>query len=127
MSIIFFSIHDTASKLRALCDVARDHLHQGQSLLILVPDTNVHTFVDELLWRLPEESFLPHPSKLLLIDTEPKEATSLFNLRPIPFTEKIYYKTIYELEDHTSPERLQLSRQRYNTYRDLELKISVVN
>ncbi|MBS0615493.1 MAG: DNA polymerase III subunit chi [Verrucomicrobia bacterium] len=124
MNIVFFSVKDTAAKLRTLCDVASEHLHKGQSLLILVPDATVHVFVDELLWRLPEEGFLPHPSKLLWIDTEAKEATSLFNLRPIPFTEKISYKTIYELEDHTSPERLQLSRKRYAAYRELSLSIS---
>ncbi len=126
MSIVFFSVQDTASKLRKICDVAREHILRGQSLLILVPDASVHAFVDELLWRLPEEGFLPHPSKLLLIDTQPQEAIGLFNLRPVPYTEKIYYKTIYELEDHTSPEKLQLSHQRYSAYRDLDLPISIL-
>ncbi len=126
MNIVFFSVQDTATKLRKICDVARDHILRAQSLLILVPDTTVHAFIDELLWRLPEEGFLPHPSKLLVIDTQPQEAASLFNIRPVPYTEKIYYKTVYELEDHTSPEKLQLSHQRYNAYRDLNLPISVL-
>ena len=122
--IVFFPVQDVPSKLRKIVEVAALHFEKKESLCILVPDQAAYEFVDQLLWRLPEDGFLPHPSSLLFIDTDPKEATALFNLRPIAYQEKIYFKTIYELEDHTTAEKFQLSKQRYTVYRDANIPIS---
>jgi DNA polymerase IIIc chi subunit len=124
MNIAFFPVHEVPSKLRKIVEVATIHFEKKESLCILVPDQAAYEFVDQLLWRLPEEGFLPHPSSLILIDTDPKEASALFNLRPIPYQEKISFKTIYEFEDHTSAEKFQLSKQRYTAYREANLPIS---
>ena len=122
-----FTVKETASKLSKICEIAKLHLEKKEPLLILVPDSAALDFASNLLWRHPEEAFLPHPTHLLTIATEAKEdGHSLLNLRPIPYTEKFFFKTIYELEDYTSSERLQLSKARYQHYRDLGLSISLL-
>ncbi|MFS8563171.1 MAG: DNA polymerase III subunit chi [Rhabdochlamydiaceae bacterium] len=35
------------------------HVQRKEKLIILVSDQIAFQFVDELLWRLPEEGFLP--------------------------------------------------------------------
>lgn len=124
-NIIFYPVKDTATKLLRICETAARHLLQKEPLLILAPDAAAVNFIDELLWRLPEESFIPHPTNLISIALEPvHDGSFLFNLRPIAYTQKFFFKTIYELEDHTSSERLQLSKARYSSYREAELPIS---
>jgi DNA polymerase IIIc chi subunit len=122
--VIFISVKDVLSKLRRITEIATEHLEKKEPLLILVPDQAALEFVDELLWKLPEDGFLPHPSSLLQIATEPHDAAALFNLKPSAFLGKNSFKTIYELEDYTSSERLQLSKQRYAAYKAAEYPIS---
>jgi len=127
IKVVFFTAKDTAAKLRKIARAAQDHLERKDPLLILAPDNAAKEFLDALLWKLPEESFLPHPSKLIQIDLHPHEGgPALFNLRPIAYLEKHLFQTIYELEDHTSAEKLQLSRQRYESYKEAGIPISLL-
>ncbi len=127
VNVVFYPVKETSSKLLKICEVAYLHLERSEPLLILVPDTAALNFVDNLLWKLPEESFIPHPTSLISIAIEPtEEGSALFNLRPIAYTEKFFFKTIYELEDQTSLERLQLSKVRYQVYREMGLPISLL-
>lgn len=120
MNIIFFPVKDTASKLNKLCRIAQDHLAQKEPLLFLVPDKTSYDFLDKLFWS--SDNFLPHPT-LLTISTELLPCCSVFNLRPSPLMEGA--KTVYEFEDHTSAEKFQLSKHRYQTYRDQNFPIIV--
>lgn len=122
-NVIFFTVKETAAKLRKIAEIAKEYLEKKELLLILVPDQAALEFVDALLWRLPEEGFLPHPTTLLQIDTQAREAAAIFNLKPLPYLEKPYVHTIFELEDYTSTEKLQLSKQRYASYRDAHYTI----
>jgi DNA polymerase IIIc chi subunit len=126
-NIIFLIAKETSFKLLKICEIAKLLIEKKEPLLILVPDTAALHFVSDLLWRHPEEAFLPHPTSLLSIATEALEdGHNLFNLRPTAYTEKFLFKTIYEFEDYTSSERLQLSKVRYQSYRDLGLAISLI-
>jgi DNA polymerase-3 subunit chi len=124
-SVVFFIVKDVNAKLRKIATVAQEYLEKKEPLLILVPDKAALEFVDELLWKLPEEGFLPHPTKLLQIDTEARETTALFNLKATAYLDKPYAHTIFEFEDYTSTEKLQLSKQRYAAYRDAHYAISL--
>lgn len=125
MNIVFFPVKDTPSKLVKLCQIAQQHLEQKEPLLLLVPDQASYNFLDKLLWSSPAESFLPHPTALLIISMELQLSfPTVFNLRPAAYLEK-GVKTIYEFEDHTSSEKLQLSKHRYQTYRDQNFPIAV--
>jgi DNA polymerase IIIc chi subunit len=125
MNITFFPVKETAAKLIQLSRVAQRHLEQKEPLLFLVPDKNSFDFLDKLLWSCPVESFLPHPTQLLAISLEIEpHFPSIFNLRPAALIEGSV-KTIYEFEDHTSSEKFQLSKQRYQVYRDQNLPIII--
>lgn len=122
MNITFFPVKDTLSKLAKLCRVAEHHLEQKEPLLLLVPDKASLDFLDKLLWS--SENFLPHPTALLMISLElQSHFSTVFNLRPSALLEEV--KTVYEFEDHTSSEKLQLSKQRYQIYRDRNFPIIV--
>lgn len=123
--IVFFPVRTSSAKLAAIVKVAHAHFERSEPLLFLVPDQNAWEFLDRLLWTTPPESFLPHPSKLLQIRLEVDGAfPTVCNLCPHPlFHEGI--KTIYELEDHTSPDKHQLSEKRYHAYKDHSFQIVV--
>ena len=130
MTIIFLPVKDTSSKLAKLSNVAQKHLEKKEPLLFLVPDQPALEFLDKLLWTTPSESFLPHPTPLLQISLELQSPFSaIFNLKPAPLLEgsllKGSAKTIYEFEDHTSAERYELAKHRYQTYRDKNYPIVV--
>jgi len=121
MNIIFFPVKDTSAKLSKLCQLAQHHLAQKEPLLFLVPDKTSLDFLDKLLWS--GDNFLPHPTALITLSTEPLPFAAIFNLRSSALLEGP--KTIYEFEDHTSPEKFQLSKHRYQTYRDQNFSIIV--
>ena len=126
MNILFFAVKDTPSKLAKLYRISEQHLVQKDPLLLLVPDKNSFDFLDELLWISPPESFLPHPSSFLAISLEVlPDFPTIFNLRPAPLLGAAGVKKIYEFEDHTSSEKFQLSKQRYQGYRDGNFPIAV--
>lgn len=125
MKITFFPVKSTQAKLSKLVEVAATHFQKGQPILFLVPDNTAWEFLDKLLWTTPSESFLPHPSKLIQVRHAIDPAyTTLFNLSPAPVSHEAI-KTVYELEDHTSPERLKASQDRYHAYRSQDLQIIV--
>lgn len=126
-SVVFFPVKQTIQKLMKISTIAASHLQKKEPLLILLPDQGAYHFVDELLWRLPKESFLPHPSSYIQLSLSVDfEAPYLFNLRPSAYLERDKnFNTIYELEDATSSEKLQLSQQRYQAYRKAGYSISI--
>lgn len=126
--IIFFQVPDSSSKLSKICHTALHHFAKKEPLLILVPDQTVLEYVDALLWKYPEESFLPHGLSLqdiISISTTPiGQKKYIFNLCPHPVDILEEINTIYELEDLSSPVKLQASQSRYQHYRLKECPIS---
>ncbi|MGD0665726.1 MAG: DNA polymerase III subunit chi [Rhabdochlamydiaceae bacterium] len=123
--VVFLPVKTTSAKLIRITDIAAAHFQKGEPILFLVQDEAAWEFLDKLLWSTPAESFLPHPSKLIHIRHNLDDALgSVFNLCPAPLL-KESIKTLYELEDHTSPEKLKASQERYHTYRSHELQIIV--
>ena len=121
MNIIFFPVKDTPSKLAKLCQIAQRHLVQKEPLLFLVPDKASLDFLDKLFWS--SDYFLPHPTPLLTLSMELQAFPFIFNLRPSALEANV--KTLYEFEDHTSTEKFQLSKHRYQTYRDQNFPIII--
>lgn len=130
--IVFFSVKSTQDKLAKLCAIAKTYFEQGDPLLVMTADEKARDFVDELLWRLPSDSFLPHiatdmPCRDLIAITCSRQninqARALFNLTPDP----LFFPdlTIYEFEEHTSPDKRQASEARYRAYRDKGLPIRI--
>jgi DNA polymerase IIIc chi subunit len=127
-NIIFIPVKDTPSKLAKLCQLAQKHLLEKEPLLLLAADKASFEFLDKLLWSTPPDGFLPHPTKLLSISLElDAHFHTVFNLRPVPLADTTGIKTIFEFEDHTSSEKLQLSKQRYQHYRDNNFPLIIDN
>lgn len=124
--VIFYSIKNTSEKLNRLCGTANRYFLSKIPLLFLVNDPEGLDFLDKLLWKTPPESFLPHPNPFIQIHQKVQpEFSSIFNLQPSALIDIYPFKTIYEFEDHTSLGKLQLSKQRYQNYRDRHLHIIV--
>jgi DNA polymerase IIIc chi subunit len=128
--IFFTTVHDAQAKLKAITHLATLHFKKKEKLLILVADKAALYFVDQLLWRFPEESFLPHTSsenpseeELIVISQKNIACFATLNLCPYPcFSEA---KIVYELEDLTSADREKLAKERYQAYRDAKHPINL--
>ena len=93
--VIFFQVPDTASKLRCIAQIAKNHFAKKEPILFFVEDERARDYLDELLWKFPEASFLPHSileeptsTQILIGITKSKTnvngASIAFNLSPTP-------------------------------------------
>lgn len=120
-NIIFLRVVDNTSKMTRICTVVQQHFNQKQSMLILAPSQEAAEYMDKLLWRMPEHSFLPHthsnhPSDALILITTAannlNKASVLFNLCPGVSPISAQFETVYELLDETHPDKLRQSQLR---------------
>ena len=126
MKVIYFQIRDASSKLKRIVSTATKCFKKKEPFLILAPNRAALEYLDLLLWRLPDESFLPHHAgtettgELIAITDEPfnpNQATTVFNLRPEPVDSSLGPQLIYELEDLSSPEAQSTFKMKFTTYR----------
>lgn len=124
--IVLFQTRDPKSKLMRLIETATAHFEKKERLLILVEDEKTAQFVDELLWKSPETSFLPHvttdePTQELIAVTRQKKningAKFAFNLCSTPLMIEGPFRVIYDFEDLTSPNKQHLSSLRFEAYK----------
>lgn len=124
--VVFFQVQDNQTKLNKIIESAHHHFRKKEPLLILVEDEKAEKFVDELLWKYPVSSFLPHivadsPSNEFVVITKCKKnlnnARFAFNLCPTSLFLDEPFKIIYEFEDLTAPAKKNLSSQRFDTYK----------
>lgn len=126
-TVIFLKAADNQSKISCICDTVRRCFEEGKAVLIAVSSQEASNFLDNLLWRYPEDSFLPHVvsndpvSDRIVITMNEKNinnAAVLFNLRPNANLSRGMFQVIYDLFDETHPDKLKLSQQRLQAYRD---------
>lgn len=80
-------------------------------------------FIDELLWKEPLDSFLPHSETegLITINSVPREVDSVFNLTGSPLLSG-KMKTIYEFDDESKKE---LTKELYKSYKQACYQINL--
>lgn len=124
--IVFFQVRENTVKLKRIVETAQTHFEKKEPFLILVEDARSQQFVDELLWKLPETSFLPHiasddPVKDLIAIAKVKKnvngARIAFNLCSTPLLIEGPFRMIYEFEDLTTPNKKNLSSLRFDAYK----------
>lgn len=124
-TIIFIPVNDNTAKLQTICNIAHTQLLAEKSILITVPNMQAAQYVDSLLWRLPEESFLPHcytenhSTERCVITTKPfnwNKATVLLNLCPDACPIYKEFELVYELWDQTDAQKASLSAKRKAAY-----------
>jgi DNA polymerase IIIc chi subunit len=134
--VIFFQIKETADKLKNISEMAHFHFERKEPLLILVEDLKAQNFVDELLWKQPASSFLPHTSidepcsDWVVISKNKKNVNNakvVFNLCPTPLAIEGPFRIIYEFEDLTTPYKKNLSSLRFDAYKQAGYLIEARN
>lgn len=120
--------------MASICKTVQHHFELGHAILIAVPSNEAAHYVDQLLWRLPEDSFLPHQitesatNERVVITTQGinvNQASVLFNLCPTASVIWPQLTTIYELLDETHSDKLRLSKQRQSDYKAQGLSVYV--
>jgi DNA polymerase IIIc chi subunit len=124
--VVLFQVKDAKEKLLRLAETASFHFERKELILILVEDEKAEQYVDELLWKVPATSFLPHTvinasSKEFVAITRTKQnlnqAHYAFNLCPTPLLIDGPFRIIYDYEDLTTPHKKQLSSYRFDAYK----------
>lgn len=124
--VVLFQVRDNAAKLQRIVETAQTHFEKKEPFLILVEDARSQSYVDELLWKYPPTSFLPHlaaddPTPDWVTITKEKknvnQAKAAFNLCPTPLLIDGPFRIIYEFEDLTTPVKAKLSSLRLDAYK----------
>lgn len=130
--VCFLRVTDNISKLQKLQVAIQSHFLKNDKILITVPSNEAASYIDQLLWRIPDESFLPHaiinyPSKEHIAITTTysnvNQASILINLLPTLHPNPIRVTLIYELLDMTSKEKDVISRQKQFSYVNLGYQV----
>lgn len=120
VKVFYFPVADANAKVRVLTQVVTSHFLKKEKIHILVPDSKTLDFVDSLLWKEPQESFLPHSEKTeeyITISTEVTAHSSIvFNLCQTPYSYTDTPKILYELEDISHPQKKAVFEQKFTEY-----------
>lgn len=123
--IYFIKVADNLAKLKSICETVHRHFLLKQPILITAPNEEAAQFIDQLLWKMPEESFIPHTlcnasnEDLVVVTTSQanlNKAIAVFNLCPQASPLAGQVDIIYELYDATHPAKEDLSKQRQSAY-----------
>ena len=129
--IIFLVVSSNSQKVGCICHHIQVHFNQGQSVLIVAPSAQAIEYLDDMLWKNPPDSFLPHvisrvPTEEKVVITSLHEnlnhATILMNLCPQMTPIAHQFDIVYELYDETQPEKLEQSKHRQKLYADMGYK-----
>lgn len=124
--VVFHPVKDAQAKIRIICQSIQSLVSKGKKVLIAVSNDEAAQYIDALLWRYPEDSFLPHTisqkksAERVVITTLANEnlndAACLFNLRSdiSPLVDS--YEEIHELYDETHPAKMEISKKKVVEY-----------
>jgi len=124
--VVLFQVRETKEKLTRIVQQAAFHFERKEGLILLAEDEKAAQYVDELLWKFPTTSFLPHTlteestTDYIAINrarVNVNQARYAFNLCPTPLLIEGPFKIIYDFEDLTSPSKKQFSTIRFDAYK----------
>lgn len=136
VKVTFYRIKNNAAKIQLICTKTQEAFQHEKRLLISVPNLQAAQYVDTLLWKLPEEGFLPHviadtaTSEWIAITMQDKhninQASCLLNLCSTPSPLYPHVEEIIEIWDETHPQKMELSQQRFQFYKSKNLLIETI-
>ncbi len=127
----FFQVKSLQEKLDRITIIAKEYFEKKSHLLIRVPNKEALEYINELLWKYPQDSFLPHVVKdtpcddfitICESDRNPNKASSIFNLTNDAISSSSFNK-IYELEDTSSTQKNILAQKKYRRYKEMGFTI----
>lgn len=133
--IYFLKVKDNSIKIQRLCKVIQELFLQRKRVLVLAPTMEAAIYLNQLLWKYAEESFLPHvysdmPSKEAVVITTDKESANKaeiqINLCAQPYESYGKFECMYEFFDETSPEKAEQSKQRYSWYKEKGAEVVIL-
>jgi DNA polymerase-3 subunit chi len=134
--IFYTSLKTPAEKVRFLIKIASEHFQKNQKIIIYTADHKTAEFVDNLLWSEPKEGFLPHFISQTLIDecivitcekTNLNQAKFALNLSMDPLDlVTLKLTTVLEIEDRSSPEKLQVFKKKLHYYQKNNFQIVTI-
>lgn len=133
--------YDVAPDGRAaiIAGLAEAAWRKARKMLILTPDPQAARALDEALWTYRDDAFLPHevvaPGDALVDEqarvvitfgeADPLGADILVQLSPASLDFAATYRTVIDIVDHSSEERLKASRARYAAWRARGLEVEM--
>lgn len=127
-TVRFLKVWDNRSKVQAILHTVKEMILKRKRTFITVPNKEAATYLDELLWNEPEDSFIPHlitnePCEELVaisqVHTNFNNAEALINLCPEISPISDQFELIFDLEDETSLDKANLSALRKSAYETL--------
>ena len=124
--IIFFEVKNTKEKIKKLIDLSHFHFEQNQPLLIFTENPFASNFVDELLWKEPKNSFLPHivtqkKTNCLITITYTLQNLNnshyLFNLSSNYFSLEWPLHLLYEYDDLITNKKKESTKKKFQFYK----------
>lgn len=125
--VTFFQVTNDSMKRKWILQIAQEYFEKKEPLLFKLPHKKALEYLDLLLWRLPQDSFIPHiikdtPSSDLIVltssDENPNGARSIFNLTGKPILNP-FYRALYTFEDLSSTEKNTVAQEHYHAYKAL--------
>lgn len=123
--VTFLTVKDNSTKLTRLLKLI-DYLYkQEKIILIFAPNMEVAKYIDNLLWKSPETSFIPHEiandrkRERVIITTSSDPimgVDTLVNLSPKLHPNFQHFIEIFELFDKTSRQKEELSLEKKELY-----------
>lgn len=132
-TVRFVQVNTNGEKQHTLCRIVMDHLSKKEKTAIFVPTNEAAAYIDQLLWNLPKEGFIPHavchsptdePVAITTRAANVNNARIIVNLMPNALLDGPEALVIYELNDMTSSDKEALSRNKQQAYSDAGFVIS---
>ena len=121
--VIFFEIKKASQKLDKIIGAAHYHFKSNHKLLILTPNDKATLFIEELLWKEPKQSFLPHnvdENDIILITHDravlQKPIHYIFNLTEYALDLSSPSRTVYEFDDLINDEKKKTAKEKFQFY-----------
>lgn len=121
----FFKVQTNSDKLFKIITTSQFHFDKKIPLTILVPNEKVQEYIDELLWKSPPSSFLPHGTddletvQIKVFSNNVSYQKHIFNLCPFEILPSSFI-SIYDFED---PTKQYLYKQKIKFYQENKIPI----
>ncbi len=127
-TVTFLEVKTNPDKLAAISRTVQHHYAREEAVLIVVPNAEAAHYIDQLLWKIPAEGFLPHEVGTkecrdpVLITTQAQnlnQALVLIHLGQEASPIAHDFQHVYELYDRTHPAKEKLAQAREAHYKAL--------
>lgn len=129
MKITFVKVQDNGQKLHTICALAHLHFYKKDSFHILTQNNTAAAYIDDLLWKFPVESFLPHgrvgSGELLQIIIEGESSIQPAYLLNLSENHSVTAdKVLYELLDESHPQKKAISEKKLQFYQSHNFEVN---